>query len=280
MTIWTPLNDGQITQAGPPDIPFDPEGPSSCVAYGYAYAISDATNGLIHPTGNQVRDWTGDHSGGLELDLCDAAVSNHLGLQFRTGVFKRGEFYSLLAKGYGAVMLIGYSAIAPTKFDGSPGFTGNHGWYVPPTRKIMDPLADGRRAGVYRYRGEPYPSPIIDAAAAALTVGLPPHQRRAGPDHFEASFIKLEDPRPPIKFGVTVDPGKIAYYPANLTARTVANAGAVEAVTKGFDTTCTTPLRFRWVGHGAYLTLVRLTRNPHVGMWINVGNPRVHLHEA
>lgn len=63
-------------------------------------------------------------------------------------------FQSLLIAGHGAVVQISYSVIAPTAFDGSPGFTGNHAIYVNERRSsdgaflVYDPLADHRRAGI------------------------------------------------------------------------------------------------------------------------------------
>lgn len=272
MTLWTPINQGQITSN-------DPEGPRSCVSYSFAYAVSDATNGRFHPTGNTIRDWTGDHLGGLELDACDRAVAGHLAIDFRTDVYTRAEFYGLLAKGYGAVQIIGYQPVGATKFDGSPGFIGNHAWYVPPGLAVMDPLADGRRPGVYRYKGEVYPKSLIDAAAANLNVGDEHHRRHAGPDHFEASFVRLEAAPKPARFTVTVAPGTLAYYPANKATRRVAQHGAVVARTKGFTDACTAPLRFLWTGHGS-LVLVQLLDDPHKGMWINARSPRVHVVEA
>jgi len=63
-------------------------------------------------------------------------------------------FRSLLISGRGAVVSIKYSVIAPTKYDGSPGFYGNHAIFVNEYRAsdnkylVYDPLADGRRTGI------------------------------------------------------------------------------------------------------------------------------------
>jgi len=64
------------------------------------------------------------------------------------------SFVSLIVSGRGAAGLILYSVIAPTKFDGSPGFVGRHAIYINERRAsdgaflVYDPLADGRRAGI------------------------------------------------------------------------------------------------------------------------------------
>lgn len=64
------------------------------------------------------------------------------------------SFHSLIVSGRGASVSIKYSVIAPTKFDASPGFYGNHAVYVNERRSsdgaylVYDPLADGRRTGI------------------------------------------------------------------------------------------------------------------------------------
>lgn len=248
MTIWTPINQGQITSG-------DIEGAISCVAYSFAYAVSDATNGRIHPTGNTIRDWTGDHLGGLELDQCDYAVFRNTGINFQTGVYTAGQFYGMLASGYGAVLLGGYKPIGATRFDGSPGFIGNHAVYVPPGLKVMDPLADGRRAGVYLYHGEAYPTSLINAYAAALRLG---NGSVAGPQHFEASFVHLEPSGIPAKqYQLSITAGHWWQYEVVNSARLI--TGRERKNTGGFSGRCTAPARYNWPQVGPYQLVRMLT---------------------
>lgn len=260
MTIYTPANDGQITQKAP--IPFDPEGRNSCVAYAGAYAVGDATNGRVHPTGNNVRDWTKDHAGGLELDQVDYAITAHTDLNPITDVYTAGEFYGHLASGYGAVLIGAYEPVVPTRFDAfSNGFYGNHAWYVPPGLKVMDPGADGRRADVYSYHGEAYPKWLIDAFAAALVIGTAPHQRHAGPDHFEATMFRLESAPAALPWRLEFSgPGDYWDYDAHVATRTISDR--TRRHSGGFSGTCTAPARYVWPGVGAY-TLVRMLSGSH-----------------
>lgn len=82
-------------------------------------------------------------------------------------------FRSLIIAGRGAVLQIRYSVIAPTRFDASPGFTGNHAIYVNERRSsdgaflVYDPLADGRRAGIPK-GPQWWPASLLQRAAYAM----------------------------------------------------------------------------------------------------------------
>lgn len=83
-------------------------------------------------------------------------------------------FRSLIISGRGAVVNIMYSVIAPTKYDGSPGFVGGHAVYVNERRSsdgaflVYDPLADGRRTGIPT-SPDWWPASLLKAAAGAYT---------------------------------------------------------------------------------------------------------------
>jgi hypothetical protein len=229
------------------------------VAYSFSYATSDATNGRIHPTGNTIRDWTGDHLGGLELGQCDRALADNEDVQFITNVWTAGEFYGRLASGYGAVLLIGYGPIRNSRFRGSATFTGNHAIYVPPGLAVMDPLADGRRSGIYKYKGEPYPASLLNAAAAALRMN---NGSSAGSNHFEASFVHLET-NPARKFELVAAPGNVQIYTVSgrsITGRHLEHTG-------GFSGRCTQPARYLWSGVGSY-NLVKMLEGSRHGKYL------------
>lgn len=264
MTVYTPANAGQLSSG-------DPEGGFSCVSYSFSYLVSASTS--FAPTGRTIRGWTGDHSGGLELQQCDRAVSTHTSVDVNTSVFTRAAFYAMLAKGYGAVLLGAYGPIERSRFSGQSGFFGNHAIYVPSDRKAGDPLADGRHGG-YRYHGEVYPTSLLDAFAAELLLST---HHQAGSNHFEASFVReTNSNQPAIRYRVEVIPGKVALYAANPATHTVASA-AVTVTTGGFSGTCTPPARYVWTGHNADLRVVRLTSGSRIGKWLNVDAARVKV---
>ena len=70
-------------------------------------------------------------------------------------------------------MQIRYSVIAPTKYDASPGFTGNHAVYVNERRAsdgaflVYDPMADHRRAGIPQ-GPQWWPASLLQRAAYAM----------------------------------------------------------------------------------------------------------------
>lgn len=267
MVCRTPANHGQLSSA-------DSEGSNSCVAYSFAYSASNASNCTVTPTGSQIRDWTNDHNGGLELTQCDWAVTAHTNLSYDTGIYTRTQFYAKLNNGYGAVLLVGYRPLGVSKFSGQDWATFNHGIYVPPTLKVMDPLCDGRRAGVYKYKGEAYPKYLIEAAAASLRMS---NGKVAGQNHFEASFIKIK--AAPIKhYAVKFDGGTIGYY--HISATTGRITGVTTMTGRNpFLLRCSAPKLYSWPGHTSR-RLVQILEGFAKGRFVNLGNDSLHLKEV
>lgn len=270
-----PVTDGQLSQNS---FPYDPEGPFSCVAYSYAYAAADATNGVSIHSGARVRDWTGDHLGGLELGQCDIAMHLNAHIEFDTQVDTWTEFLAKLSKGYGAVILGGYGPIADSPFSGQDSFRGNHGIWVPPSWKVMDPLADGRaRMGgtrAYRYGGFPYPPALIHEFMANLRLG---NGSRAGYNHVEASYIRMVTavPAPIVHYRAVVSAGPIAFYKVDdKLIATVERVGH----TGGFSGTCTAPRLYKFPGKVRHsIRLVRMTSGSFKGKYINALGSRNHV---
>jgi hypothetical protein len=262
-----------------PEYSHDAEGWRSCVSYGFAMAVDDRTCGVQRPTGNQIRDWTGDHSGGLELDACDLAVTNHLHINFITKVMTWATFTGLLASGNGAVVIGGYGPIARSKFSGQDGFTGNHGIYVPPSHKVMDPLADGRRAGVYKYHGEVYPLDLIHQFTSALRVK---GGGTAGSNHVECSYIHIPTaPAPaPTTHRATVKKGSVWFYSLHADG-SVASRHSVQ--TGGFQGQCTPPTRHRWAGYKSRAMVQMRTgaysKGAYAHQYLGIENPIVTVKE-
>lgn len=267
----TPATDGQLSSG-------DPEGTNSCVSYSYSYASGAASHCATHPSGAQIRDWTGDHLGGLELAQCDLAMHDHTTLEFDTKVVSLAEWKSRRAAGQGAVLLGGYKPIAESRFSGQRNFFLNHGIWVPPDNKVMDPLADGRHPTTYKYHGEVYPDSLILAFAAALLVGPTHAKYPVGPDHFEASFITVPatvNP-PAIKHKASVSAGQVNFY--NVNSANVATLNRV-AHTGGFSGYCTGPRLYHWqpkIGR-PYIRLIKMLTGVYAGLYINTSNPRVKV---
>jgi len=132
------------------------------------------THGWL-PTPVEIRNYMTPHScGGSSLQENDAAVTHMylVNMDVRYGV-PWNTFRSLIISGRGAVVQIRYSVIAPTKYDASPGFYGNHAIYVNERRSsdgaylVYDPMADGRRAGIPK-GPQWWPATLLQKAAYAM----------------------------------------------------------------------------------------------------------------
>jgi hypothetical protein len=126
------------------------------------------------PTPPEIRNRIGGPCGGTSLEENDAAAT-HL---YETNMWVRygvpwDTFRSLIQSGRGAHLQISYAVIAPTRFDGSPGFTGLHSIYVNERRSsdgaylVYDPLADGRRKGIPQ-GPQWWPASLLKQAALAV----------------------------------------------------------------------------------------------------------------
>lgn len=260
-----PATDGQLTSG-------DSEGTNSCVSYSYSYSAGAASHCTVHPSGEVIRDWTADHNGGLELDQCDLAMHNHTTLEYDTRVVDYAEFKKRRAMGQGAVVIGGYRPIAASKFSGQRFFHDNHGIWVPPDNKVMDPLADGRHPDTYRYKGEVYPETLIHAFTSALELS---DHSLAGPNHVEASFIYVPtvvNP-PAIHYKATVTAGLIGFY-EDLGSGLVKLESTHH--TGGFSAACSSPRIVRFA-NGKHMRAALLKDGFRKHFYINVGNPRVSV---
>lgn len=269
MACPNPASHGQLTSG-------DSEGANSCVAYSFSYGLCEATNGRLHASGEQIRDWTFDHKGGLELSQCDAAVTRHLGASVDTKIIQRAEFRRLLAdERYGMVLIGGYPPIERSKFSGQPGFKGNHGIWVP-SQRVKDPLCDGRRAGVYKWHNGLYPQSLIEDFAANLIMS---NQKRAGSNHFEVSVFRMEKivvPAPGPALEVVIGKGRVDWYDVK--------GGVIVDQTKntfkhGLTARCVAPVRYAYPGHGTR-RLIRLTSSYAKGRYVSAANPAVTVREV
>lgn len=150
----------------------DSLGNISCTCYAGAMAGDYHTCGATKPTGRAVRLRTHDNVGGTTLLQVDTALNDgwNINLDTRIGSSRLSwdEFVAEINKGKGAILQGSYSAIHGTKFAGDTNFQGNHAVFVPPGWGVMDPLADGRRAGIYKYHGEVYPMAMLKEFAGLL----------------------------------------------------------------------------------------------------------------
>lgn len=159
-------------QAQNPAISGDRFGWSNCAAYTGAMGVDYVTCGARRPTGASVRALTTEPipapaSPGLTPYQVTFALAK-LGV---AGVVMPkvswAEIEALVGSGHYVGLSVQYSVIRPTRFSGDPSFYGGHAIGIPPGWDVVDPLADGRRAGIYQYHGEVYPRDLVKRAAGA-----------------------------------------------------------------------------------------------------------------
>lgn len=144
---------------------------SSCTAFSAAMTGSYDAQVRELVTGGQVREETGDHVGGLSLAQVDDSLEHwsvFLDVRYR---LPWADFATRVTAGRMAILQGGYGPIADSPFDAGGGFRGNHAIAVYPGFVVMDPLADGRRDGIYKYHGEAYPADLLRRFAGALNLG-------------------------------------------------------------------------------------------------------------
>jgi hypothetical protein len=134
--------------------------------------------GNVHkwpPTPSEIRNQIGGGCDGTDLNELDRAVNHLYGVDLWVRYYVPGTtFRSLIISGRGAILQIRYSVIAPTKYDASPGFSGNHAVYVNERRSsdgaylVYDPLADHRRAGIPQ-GPQWWPANLVMSAAYAMS---------------------------------------------------------------------------------------------------------------
>lgn len=193
----------------------DPLGSANCTCYSGAMAGDYHTCGSKRPTGKRVRELTGDKLGGTTLLQVDAALNVGWGINLDTRIggyrLTWNEFQQKIAAGRGAILQGGYSAIQYTRFSGSRTFGGNHAIFVPPRFKAMDPLADGRRDGIYKYHGEIYPLSLLKDFAGRLMLD-PVTGRKLGYGYVWASLTKDNTSDTVYNWRVSVPKGTFIRY--------------------------------------------------------------------
>jgi hypothetical protein len=240
---------------------------SSCTAFAAAMAASYDRKVQKLCTGAQVRRLTGDTTGGLTLAQVDAALLEGWNVNLNTTYrLSWDKFAANIDAGRGAILQLWYAPIADSRFDAGNGFRKNHAVFVPPGWGAMDPLADGRNVGVYKYRNEPYPRSMLREAAGLLnlsTSGFSP----LGTGLVYASFTRDNEPAYTAIVRPVPPATRKTYFRYVVTDGVIKER--VEARTGGFQASCIAPRLYRWPAKSRSVSLVRLTSGAHSGDFIS-----------
>lgn len=245
-------------------------GGSNCTCASAAMAADDDSCGAIKLSSSQVRAWTGDTSGGTNLAQMDYVLRRHVNVDLDVRYrLPWSEFMRLIRQGRGAILQGWYAPIRDSRFRGSETFGGNHAIYVSPGLIVEDPLADGRRPGIYRYHGEAYPESLLRNFAGRLNVGSTSYAR-LGDGLCYAAFTRDNEPN----YRAVVHPAPpaktISYFVYTV------KAGAIVArrteTTTGFSVaSCTAPRLYGWPTHKppTSVSLIQLLTGSKKGQFIN-----------
>jgi hypothetical protein len=239
---------------------------SSCTAFAAAMAGSFDKQVAKEMTGAQIRQMTHDTVGGLTLAQVDAALWSGWDINVATSY---GMSWDLVEKaidsGKGAILQGWYGPIADSRYDAGGGFRGNHAVFVLPNWVTMDPLADGRRSGIYKYHGEVYPRALLKDFAGKLNLypsGY--HPLGAG-----KAYVSLTQDRV-AAWQCSVNGFKVGVY--EVLGDTVVSA-RVTRTPATFTASCTPPHLYSWPGHTSQ-SLVRVTSGSHAGWYIRSTHAR------
>jgi hypothetical protein len=240
-----------------PDISGYSLGWSSCTAFAAEMAASFDRQVPQLTTGGAIRQKTGDTLGGLTLAQIDLALRTYWSVDLDT-VYRDSwaNFAAQINAGRGAILQGGYGPIADSRFDAGGGFRGNHAIFIAPGWIGMDPLADGRRSGIYKYHGEAYTQSVLKAFAGKLNTG----SQLLGAGLVYAAFTR---PHIAQAYRLRIPAGPYGVY-------TVSNGvvtGSRVAITGGFSAMCSAPRLYPWPNHTSQ-RLVRLTSGSHAGQFV------------
>ena len=161
-----------VFQAQNPAISACKLGWSSCTCFAGAMAAAFDQGKTFVMGGCAVRSLTHDTSGGTTLAQIDAALLDGWNVNLNTSYrLPWADFAAAIDTGKAAVLQGYYAPIADSRFDAGRGFRGNHAIAVLPGWIAMDPLADGRATGVYKFKGEAYPQSLLRTFAGKLNIG-------------------------------------------------------------------------------------------------------------
>ena len=244
----------------------DPYGGYDCTAWSTSGAIAHATQGKVLTTGTYIRKHSSEpipdpQSPGLNL-VQTAAVAKTLGVYMDVRIGSKAvpwaEYERRRLDDQGAIIQVGYGPIADSKYDAGGGFRGNHATFE--NRKTYEPLADGRRSGIWKYDGRLYERSLMARAAAKLVIGyLNGKPIYPKPGMVWCAFTRDVTP----DYRAKVPAGGFWVYTLDAAGRILRHDWET---TGGFSATCTPPEWHAWPGGPVALrSLVKLTSGSRKG---------------
>ncbi len=211
---------------------------SNCNCTCTAMMIAFETGGTKRPTAADVRacclnaNGNRDVLGGTTPSQNIAAAQRCFGVTLDGRLMAFEDAWKLGQRDdYEMSFSISYAVISGTKFDGSPGFRGNHQVLLT-GGLVYDPLADGRRAGIPT-SPDRWPHDLLQRAAG----------KYASTGEGRAAVIVARAPLThPKRYAVAFNPGAFFVYP--VTGGRYADSG----FSKKTSAPCSAPFLVPWIG--------------------------------
>jgi hypothetical protein len=255
---------------------------SNCNCACGAMCVSLETAGTKRPSGSEFRanirnpGGAPDRAGGTNPSQIVETARRAYGVILDQRSMPFDDAWSLGASADKAVSLsISYAPIAPTQYDGSPGFTGNHQVLLS-GGMIYDPLADGRRRGIPK-GPQRWPKALLRNACGRLNVAGPGTPYRALGQGRALAIVARAPAVKPKRFSVAFAPGDFFVYtpPANGGAWSRAS----RRFTKKTSAQCEPPVTIPWRA-GVRKRLVRVSAGTLAGKYVEPGATHLRLVEA
>lgn len=236
---------------------------SNCLAACGAMMVAFETGGSKSPTPAEFRaecvepNGRRDTTGGI-MPSQVLKAAKEFGVTLDATVLPFEEAWTMSNRADRALEIqIVYSVIAPTIYDGSPGFTGNHA-IIRTGGQVYDPLADGRKPGIPK-APDNWPKDLLRRAAgkyANLGVG------RAGVIIAKAPAIR------PTRYSVAFEPGAFWLYGLD-------GSRVRKEFSKSTSAPCSAPFTIRW--NDGLKRLVQITEGALKGGHVEPGATHVRL---
>jgi hypothetical protein len=168
----------------------DPHGGSNCTAAAAAAAAAYDSCGARILTARQIRAASSEptpdpDSPGLNLVQVRDAVRKLTDREVELTVFTGAaaldwdDYEERRKRGHAFITQINYTPITESPFVADPAFKRGHAIFESP-ESTYDPLADGRKPGIFKHDGRLYPRQLIKEAAGEMVIQRGPPVRKVG----------------------------------------------------------------------------------------------------
>lgn len=250
----------------------------NCGAASGAMLVQLESANTKHPTASEFRnnirnnDGSPDRSGGTNPSQIVETARRAYSVVLDQRSMEFDAMWSLGASADVAIALaISYGPIAPTQYDGSPGFTGNHA-VVLSGGMVYDPLADARRRGIPR-GPQKWPKALLRNACGRLNIAPPGTPYRSLGQGRALAVIARAPAQKPKRYSVAFAPQSFWLYSGPPWTR------ESRRFSKKTSAPCEAPITIPWRS-GMRKRVVRVSAGSLAGKYVEPGASGIRLVES